>query len=54
MTVYLTIKKIFLVTIYKFLSYLNVKIDALIWVTLDTLNSNYEKKEVKKWKIKKS
>ena len=54
MTVYLTIKKLFLVTIYRILSYLNVKIDARIWVTLDTLNSNYEKKEVKKWKIKQS
>ena len=52
--IYLRIKKYFLVFSYNFLTYLNTKIDALIWIVLDELNTNYEKKEVKKWKIKKN
>lgn len=54
MKIFLRIKKWFLVFSYNFLTYLNTKIDALIWIVLDELNTNYEKKEVKKWKIKKN
>ncbi len=54
MKIYLRIKKWFLVFSYKFLTYLNTKIDELIWKVLDELNSKYIKSEVKKWKIKKN
>ncbi len=53
MKIYLRIKKVFLVFSYNFLTYLEIKIDELIWKVLDELNTNYEKKEVKKWRIKK-
>ena len=54
MKIYLRTKKVFLVFSYNFLTYLEIKIDELIWKVLDELNTNYEKKEVKKWIIRKN